>query len=109
LKFCQGNGRALPLVLLAVAKNLSCTYGLCALLLDGDFDMDLPKLYFKKVHKSTGSEFVDCFSSKNCEDWLKTPLEDLHIRARQRIKHWNECLIDWNYSIVGWNVEGLEP
>ena len=71
--------------------------------------MNLPKLYFKKVHNSTGLEFVDCFSPKNCSDWLKTPLEDLHIRAGQRINQWNECFTDWNYSVIGWNVEGLEP
>jgi hypothetical protein len=71
--------------------------------------MNRPKLYFKKVHKTTGVEFVDYFSPQNCSDWCKTPLDELHMRAGQRIKHWNECLADWDYSIVGWNVEGLEP
>jgi hypothetical protein len=71
--------------------------------------MDLPKLYFKKTHRTTGAVFVDSFSTKNCADWLKTPFEDLHIRAGQRIKHCNEMLKDWHYEIVGWNIEGLEP
>ncbi len=71
--------------------------------------MKLPKLYFKKTHKQTGAEFVDYFCSRNCSDWMKTPFEDLHVRAGQRIAHWNEMLPDWHYAIVGWNVEGLEP
>lgn len=35
--------------------------------------------------------------------------EDIHIKAGQRITHWNEKMTDWHYSIVGWNVEGIEP
>lgn len=71
--------------------------------------ISLPNLYFKKVHKGTGAEFVGFFSEKNCADWLNTPFGDIHARAHQRIKHWNEQLTDWHYEIVGWNIEGIEP
>ena len=70
--------------------------------------MSLPKLYFKKTHKQTKAEFVSEFSNKNCPDWFETPFGELHIRAGQRIMHWNSCMSDWHYEIVGWNVEGIE-
>lgn len=71
--------------------------------------IELPKLYFKKTHKETGAEFVSAFSEKNCPDWYQTPLGNIHIRAGQRINHWNDCLSDWRYEIIGWNIEGLTP
>ena len=70
--------------------------------------LPLPKLYFRKVHKATKAEFVSNFNNKNCADWDKTNLCDLHIRAHQRIKHWNEQLTDWHYEVIGWNIEGLD-
>ena len=70
--------------------------------------LQLPKLYFRKVHKTTKAEFVDSFSGKNCADWDNTPIGDIHIRAGQRVKHWNDMLSDWHYEVIGWNIEGLE-
>jgi len=71
-------------------------------------NLQLPKLYFRKTHKETKIQFVDCFSSKNCPDWFNTKICDIHIRAGQRIKHWNDKLTDWHYEVIGWNVEGLD-
>lgn len=71
--------------------------------------MKLPKLFFSKTHRSTGIKFVDYFGPKNCADWYQTPFGDLHVRAAQRIRHWNDALSDWQYELIGWNVEGLEP
>jgi len=71
--------------------------------------LELPKLYFKKVHKATGAEFVDCFTNKNLADWDLFKLHEIPSRARQRIDYWNDTLNpEWEYSIIGWNVEGHE-
>lgn len=70
--------------------------------------LQLPKLYFKKTHKKTQAEFVDFFEDRNCREWSKTSFCDLHVRAHQRVKHWNEQLSDWHYEVIGWNVEGID-
>ena len=65
--------------------------------------IDLPKLYFKKVHKSTGAEFINHFTGANLKDWDLFKLCEIHSRAKARIDYWNSMLgSEWVYSIIGW-------
>jgi hypothetical protein len=66
--------------------------------------MNLPELWFMKQHKETGAVFKDKFTDKNCPYWTEFAFKDLHRMAKKRINHWNAQLIDWRYTIIGWEI-----